>query len=117
MGRENRVDLMRAVFSAAMAVLVVLALLAGNCYSCPQMLLALGTHQTSHGCCPHDKQPKTLECRTQSLRHFVKAETGAVIVFGTAHRLSLTPQIQLAIATPIAHLAEFSPIASIPIRV
>jgi hypothetical protein len=51
-----------------MAVLIVVALFWGNCFSCPQVLLA-----AQHGCCHRNKAPKT-ECTSQGLQNFVKAE-------------------------------------------
>jgi len=50
-----------------MAVLVGAALFFGNCYSCPQALLAL----TAHHCCHRTKAPKA-GCETQSLQNFVR---------------------------------------------
>jgi hypothetical protein len=61
---------MRAIASSMMAALVVIALLFGNCLSCPQMLT-----QDAHRCCHHG-QPVTAKCQTQSLQHFVKSEAG-----------------------------------------
>ena len=57
-----------------MALLVVAALFWGNCYSCPQMLLA-----GNHSCCHHGKSSKTSECTTQGLRSFVKAEKDSAV--------------------------------------
>jgi hypothetical protein len=65
---------MRAVFNSLMAALVVTALFWGNCFSCPQILLAAQKHH----CCPHGKADPT-ECKTQGLRNFVKAEQTAQI--------------------------------------
>jgi hypothetical protein len=66
---------MRAVFNSLMVALVVVALFWGNCFSCPQILLAA----QRHSCCPHGKaDPK--ECQTQGLRNFVKAEKAAQTV-------------------------------------
>jgi hypothetical protein len=58
-----------------MAALIVIALFWGNCFSCPQVLLALSSHQPAHGCC-HRTKPATADCQTQSLRSFVKADMG-----------------------------------------
>lgn len=52
-----------------MAALIIAALFWGNCFSCPQLLLAA----QKHGCCPHTKSSKT-ECQTQGLKTFVKSE-------------------------------------------
>jgi len=46
--------------------LAILAMLWGNCLSCPQMTDA-------HSCC-HKTQPASADCHTQDLQHFVKAE-------------------------------------------
>lgn len=59
-----------------MAALVVLALLFGNCFSCPQLLAALQAHQPAHGCC-HKTKPGSPECQSQVLKSFVKAEASA----------------------------------------
>jgi hypothetical protein len=66
---------MRAVFNSFMAALVVVALFWGNCFSCPQILLAAQKHH----CCPHGKSNAS-ECKTQGLRSFVKAEKAAPTV-------------------------------------
>ena len=60
---------MRAVFNSLMAALVVVALFWGNCFSCPQILLAA----QKHSCCPPGKANPS-ESKTQGLRNFVKAE-------------------------------------------
>jgi hypothetical protein len=66
---------MRAAFNSFMVALVVVALFWGNCFSCPQILLAA----QKHSCCPHGKADPN-ECKTQGLRNFVKAEKVAQIV-------------------------------------
>ena len=66
---------MRAVFNSLMVALVVVALFWGNCFSCPQILLAA----QKHSCCPHGKADPG-ECKTQGLRNFVKAEKATQIV-------------------------------------
>jgi hypothetical protein len=68
---------MRAVSNSLLAVLLLGALLWGNCFSCPQLLLSLAAHAPSHGCCKHsDKQPATSQdkCQSYALKHFVKAD-------------------------------------------
>jgi len=57
-----------------MATLIVTALFFGNCLSCPQMLLAVSSHQPGHGCCHHPTAK--IDCHSQVLSHFVKAEGG-----------------------------------------
>jgi len=69
---------MQKLSNAVMVALVVAALFSGNCFSCPQFLLALGSHQPSHGCCHRNKSANS-ECQTQALRHFVKTEPGRVV--------------------------------------
>jgi hypothetical protein len=66
-GEYNQIS-MRAVSTSIMAVLVVVALFWGNCYSCPEALLAL----TAHHCCHPTKAPAA-GCETQNLQNFVKA--------------------------------------------
>ena len=62
---------MRIFSSTVMAVLMIAVLFWGNCFSCPQLLLA----QPAHPCCPHTKSPAK-GCTSQNLQHFVKADTG-----------------------------------------
>lgn len=64
---------MRAVSSSIMAVLVVVALFWGNCYSCPQALLTLAAHQPAHRCCHPTKAPK--DCPAPTLHNYVKSAT------------------------------------------
>ena len=61
---------MRMVLSPAAVALIVLALVWGNCLSCPQM--ALAAQQSSHDCC-HPTQPVKADCSSQTLAHFVKS--------------------------------------------
>jgi len=62
---------MRIFSSTVMAVLMIAVLFWGNCFSCPQLLLA----QPAHPCCPHTKSPAK-DCNSKSLQHFVKADSG-----------------------------------------
>jgi hypothetical protein len=64
---------MRPVSNILLAALIVAALFGGNCLSCPQMLMALASHQPGHGCC-HHPAPK-VDCHSQLLSHFVKAQS------------------------------------------
>jgi len=75
-----------------MAVLVIAALFWGNCYSCPQMLLA----QQKHGCCPHGKTTRT-DCQAQSLQNFEKAEKASVAAPASA---VLLPRPEAAVRLP-----------------
>jgi hypothetical protein len=65
---------MRAFSSSIMAALVVVALFWGNCFSCPQMFFSQKATK-SHGCCKRTQQPAPEACSTQSIHHFVKAES------------------------------------------
>jgi len=78
---------MRALGTSLMALLIVAALFWGNCFSCPQLLLA-----SSHGCCHHSKAPKD-DCKTQDLRSFVKAEKSAPVAIVTQTALSIVPLV------------------------
>jgi hypothetical protein len=59
-----------------MVALAVLALLWGNCLSCPDMMAAMAVHQPDHNCC-HKPQPAQAKCHTQDMQHFMKAEAPA----------------------------------------
>jgi hypothetical protein len=63
---------MRAVSNSFLAALVVVALFWGNCFSCPQLLLALAQQTPAHACCHHQKTSAP-HCETQSLSSFVQA--------------------------------------------
>ncbi|MBZ5617390.1 MAG: hypothetical protein LAQ69_01465 [Acidobacteriia bacterium] len=88
---------MRTISNAAMATLLVVALFLGNCFSCPQVLLALQSHQPAHGCC-HRTKPTTENCQTQVLRHFVKADPGTA-----------TPSVPMAVGVVEPLLAAALP--------
>jgi hypothetical protein len=77
---------MRAFFNSLMAALVVVALFWGNCFSCPQLLLAAQKHH----CCPHGKADPS-ECKTQGLRNFVKAEKAAPAVPAPVSAVAIAP--------------------------
>ena len=105
---------MRAFSNSLMAALVVMALFWGNCFSCPQILLAA----QKHGCCPHGKS-ESKECKTQGLRNFVKADP-VVKIAPAAVEIVLT-QAQMAtrqlLLTAIAPLPLcFSPPDLLPLR-
>jgi hypothetical protein len=85
-----------------MAALVVAALFWGNCFSCPQVLLALKTHQPAHGCCHRTKQTSS-GCTAQSLQHFVKADPGTQVPAVPVVARAAEP------APAIARLADLSP--------
>lgn len=68
---------MRAVSTSFFALLILAALLWGNCFSCPQLLLTAVTQAPPHSCCKHPgKAPVTsrADCVSLALKHFVKAD-------------------------------------------
>ena len=67
---------MKAVSSSFMTALVAVALFLGNCFTCPQVLMAMAAHHPAHGCC-HHPQPAQTGCQTQLLQNFVKAESSS----------------------------------------
>ena len=78
-----------------MALLIIAALFWGNCFSCPQLLVA-----QKHGCCPHTKSAKT-ECQTQGLKNFVKAEKSAPAAITVAAVADLpAPASELSVGPP-----------------
>ena len=88
-----------------MAALIVVALLWGNCLSCPQMLLTAVTHQPAHSCCHKNKSAGT-KCQSQGLQHFLKtggeARTAGVAVVATAVATAVTAALpQGAMAAPV----------------
>ncbi|MGB7758839.1 MAG: hypothetical protein WBL61_03365 [Bryobacteraceae bacterium] len=66
---------MRQASHILMAALMVAALLGGNCLSCPQMWMAMASHQPQHSCC-HHRTART-DCHSQALSAFVKAHGGS----------------------------------------
>jgi hypothetical protein len=62
---------MRTFCNSFLAALIIAALFWGNCFSCPQILLA-----AKHSCCHKTKQA-SIGCQTQVLKHFVKAEVAS----------------------------------------
>jgi len=92
---------MRTVLTSVMAVVVVAALFLGNCFSCPQVLLA----QQKHGCCPHSKSAPS-NCTTQVLQHFVKAEKGSVVAPAAAE---IVPVAAVWMLTEVP-ITAFSPL-------
>jgi hypothetical protein len=106
---------MRALCNSLMAVLVVVALFWGNCFSCPQILLAAQRHH----CCPHSKSG-TSDCQTQGLRNFVKAEQIAqiapAIVVRHASAIVFAPERLNAIVT-VPTPPECTPPDLLPLRI
>src|ERR1019366_2098261 len=98
---------MRRVSSSLMAALIVVALLWGNCLSCPQMLLT-AAHQPAHSCCHRTKSAGT-SCQSQGLQHFLKAgpelQTPAVaVVAAVAPAIAVSlPQDALVAPVEVEH--------------
>jgi hypothetical protein len=104
---------MRAALNSIMAVVIVAALFWGNCYSCPQMLLA----QQRHGCCPHGKTTRS-ECQTQVLKTFVKAEKGSEAGPAVVVPVASAPVAKWAPVTVAAFsLIEYTPPLQISLRI
>ena len=80
--------------TTVMAALVIVALFWGNCFSCPQALLAL----QSHGCChPTKSAPST--CQSLGLKSFVKAESGVQVDPGPVVAAILKPVLAVSLFT------------------
>ena len=91
-----------------MAALVVVALFWGNCFSCPQLLAALQSHQPAHGCC-HKTKPESSACQTQLLKIFVKAESSVPApALPVAARL-VEPPAAAALADSFVRVEEHTP--------
>jgi hypothetical protein len=106
---------MRAIFNSLMAALVVVALFWGNCFSCPQFLVAAQTHS----CCPHGKADPS-ECKTQGLRSFVKAEKAAQIVPAPVVSAEVQPEpaaSPLSAPVVVPAPAEYTPPDLLPLRI
>ena len=106
---------MRAFLNSLMAALVVMALFWGNCFSCPQILLAA----QKHGCCPHGKSEQK-ECKTQGLRNFVKADPVVKVVPFVVQGVLVPVPVSAALRVE-AHtaplLVSFSPPDLLPLRI
>lgn len=78
--RQSGIDwcLVRTFSSALMVALVVVAMLWGNCLSCPEVRAVAGSNQSSHSCC-HKPHPASAKCQTEGLSHFVKADSGVPV--------------------------------------
>jgi hypothetical protein len=106
---------MRALCNSLMAVLVVVALFWGNCFSCPQILLAAQRHH----CCPHSKSGAN-DCQTQGLRNFVKAEKApqSVPAAATVSLTAIHPattSVIVVVTVPVP--PEYTPPDSLPLRI
>jgi hypothetical protein len=106
---------MRAFCNSLMAALVVVALFWGNCFSCPQILLAAQRHH----CCPHSKSGGN-DCQTQGLRNFVKAEKApqAVPAAATVPLMVMQPAtIRLIAILVVPAPPEYTPPDLLPLRI
>ena len=105
---------MRAFCTSLMALLVTAALFWGNCYSCPQVLLAA----SAHSCCHRTNAPKT-ECQTQSMRSFVKAEKSSPVSVMPVTVATVAPEPRFAAAafSPELPRIEPSPLLTVPLRI
>ncbi len=99
---------MRAFCSSVMAVLVVMALFWGNCFSCPQVLLSLRQHQPAHQCC-HKTHTSAASCQLQTLQHFVKADIGAHAPAVAVVAEIAVPAASLPQTAAVSPAAEYSP--------
>jgi hypothetical protein len=103
---------MRTFSTSAMALLIIAALFWGNCFSCPQLLVA-----QKHGCCPHSKSAKT-ECQTQGLKNFVKAEKSAPAAITVAAVADLpAPASEFAAPLLVPRLEAHAPPDTLPLRI
>ncbi len=104
---------MRTLSTSVMALLIIAALFWGNCFSCPQVLVAA----QKHGCCPHTKSTKT-ECQTQGLKNFVKAEMSAPAVITVAAAADLpAPTSEFAAPLLVPRLEAHAPPDTLPLRI
>jgi len=112
---------MRAFLNSVMAALVVVALFWGNCFSCPQVLLAAQKHH----CCPRGKadshgKSDPQDCNTQGLRNFVKADPAplaALMPSESPAKLASFLQIDLAPAPAELVPPQFTPPDLLPLRI
>jgi hypothetical protein len=91
---------MRLVSNACLSFLLLAALVWGNCWSCPQVLLSLG-HAPSHDCCKHSR----IDCQSVALKHFVKSDPAL-----KAPAPAAAPQAAAAEARPQAVSVRATPI-------
>jgi hypothetical protein len=106
---------MRALFNSLMAALVVAALFWGNCFSCPQILLAAQKHH----CCPHGKADPS-ECKTQGLRNFVKAEKATPNLPAPVATVAIAPppiMPRLSATLVIPAPPQYTPPDLLPLRI
>jgi hypothetical protein len=86
---------MRAVSNSLLGLLLLGALLWGNCLSCPQLLLSLASHAAPHDCCKrpgHQPANSQAGCASFALQHFVKTDPAPKAQLQpAAHAFSLSP--------------------------
>ena len=91
-----------------LSLLLLAALVWGNCWSCPQVLLSLG-HAPSHDCCKHSR----VDCQSVALKHFVKSDPVVKAPVPVAAPLALSaeapPQALSLRATPIFPILHSPP--------
>ena len=88
-----------------MAALVIVALFWGNCFSCPQILLSLKTHNLVHQCCKRGQKPVTTNCQNQGMQHFLKTDTVKVEQAAAAPVSGAVPEGALV----VVELPRFAP--------
>ena len=97
-----------------MAALVIVALFWGNCFSCPQILLSLKTHQASHACCKRGQKPMVNTCQNQGMQHFLKTDPASVAQLEAPSAaalmvVALTPPMPQAAVTVVVGMAAHAP--------
>src|SRR5579871_4228192 len=99
---------MRTVSTSIMAALVMVALFWGNCFSCPEAVLAYAAHRPAHHCC-HNSKASTPGCDTQNLQQFVKTYTDAPAIAVPIAALSTVepPALDVDTASPV--VIEYPP--------
>jgi hypothetical protein len=104
---------MRTFSTSVMAALIIAALFWGNCFSCPQLLLA----SQKHGCCPHTKSNQT-ECKTPGLKSFVKSEksVAAIITVGAVIEApAQAPEFDVPLRAP--RITDYGSADNLPLRI
>lgn len=87
-----------------MVALALLALLMGNCLSCPQMLLAAHQPASAHSCC-HPRQTTKANCQNQGLHSFLKADGGSV----APPQIAAAPELQPVLTATIPEVTSAAP--------
>ncbi len=99
---------MRTVYSSIMAALVVVALFWGNCFSCPQALLAQKANPPAHQCC-HKTKSSAPSCGAQSLQHYVKADSGNHTPVLAVVALEALPEISTFVREAMPATPDYTP--------